>query len=130
SKDLGFTAAERSENLRRSAEVAKLFNDAGVIVLAAFVAPDEAVRQKAAATIGKNRFLVVHLSAPIDVCRQRDADGHYAKADSGDMPLFPGVSSPYEPPPAPELVLETDKLSVEPCLERIMALLETKRVFD
>src|SRR5205823_14181811 len=70
SKDLGFTADERSENLRRSAEVARLFNDAGTIVLAAFVAPDEAIRQKAASTIGRERFLVIHLSAPLEVCRQ------------------------------------------------------------
>jgi len=130
SKDLGFTADERSENLRRSAEVAKLFNDAGMIVLAAFVAPDEAVRQKAAATIGKDRFLVVHLSAPIDVCRQRDSEGHYQLADSGDMPLFPGVSSPYQPPPAPDLVLQTDKLPVDQCVERILELLKSRSVTD
>src|SRR6185369_16868117 len=123
SKDLCFTALERSENLRRSAEVAKLFNDAGLIVLAAFVAPEEAVRQKAAATVGADRFLLIHLSAPIDVCRQRDTDGHYKLADSGEMPLFPGVSSPYEPPQQPDLVLETDKLSVEQCVGRIIELL-------
>src|SRR4029079_3268809 len=126
SKDLGFTAGERSENLRRSAEVAKLFNDAGVIVLAAFVAPDEAGRQKAAAAIGPERFLVVHLSAPLEVCRKRDTDGHYKLADTGDMPLFPGVSSPYEPPAKPDLVLETDKLPVDQCVEKILALLESR----
>jgi len=128
SKDLGFTADERSENLRRSAEVAKLFNDAGIFVLAAFVAPEEGVRQKAATTIGADRFLVVHLSAPIEVCRQRDTDGHYKQADSGDMPLFPGVTSPYEPPTNPNLVLETDKLSVDQCVEKILALLESQGV--
>ena len=128
SKDLGFTADERSENLRRSAEVARLFNDAGIIVLAAFVAPDEAVRQKAAAAIGRERFLVVHLNAPLEVCRQRDAEGHYKLADSGDLALFPGVSSPYEPPAAPDLVLPTDKLPVEQCVERILALLASRGV--
>jgi bifunctional enzyme CysN/CysC len=126
SKDLGFTADERSENLRRSAEVAKLFNDAGILVLAAFVAPDEAIRQKAAAAIGRERFLVVHLSAPIEVCRQRDSEGHYKLADSGEMALFPGVSSPYEPPAQPDLVLETDKRPVEECVEAILTLLERK----
>ncbi|HEY2411235.1 MAG TPA: sulfate adenylyltransferase subunit CysN [Pirellulaceae bacterium] len=126
SKDLGFTALERSENLRRSAEVAKLFNDSGLIVLAAFVAPEEAVRQKAAATIGADRFLLIHLSAPIDVCRQRDTDGHYKLADSGEMPLFPGVTSPYEPPLNPDLVLETDKLSVDVCVQRIIELLKKR----
>jgi bifunctional enzyme CysN/CysC len=128
SKDLGFTADERSENLRRSSEVAKLFNDAGVIVLAAFVAPDEAVRQKSASTIGRDRFLVVHLSAALEVCRQRDTDGHYQLADSGEIAMFPGVSSPYEPPAAADLVLETDKLPVAECIERILALLQSRGV--
>jgi bifunctional enzyme CysN/CysC len=128
SKDLGFTADERSENLRRSAEVAKLFNDAGIVVLAAFVAPDEAIRQKAAAAIGPERFLVVHLSAPLEVCRQRDSEGHYKLAESGDMPLFPGISSPYEAPARPDLVLETDKLPVDQCVERILALLTSRGI--
>jgi bifunctional enzyme CysN/CysC len=130
SKDLGFTADERSENLRRSSEVAKLFNDAGVIVLAAFVAPDEAVRQKAAGTIGRERFLVIHLAAPIEVCRQRDTDGHYKLADSGEMALFPGVTSPYEPPARPDLVLPTDKLPIDQCVEQILALLESRGVMS
>jgi bifunctional enzyme CysN/CysC len=130
SKDLGFTADERSENLRRSAEVAKLFNDAGVIVLAAFVAPEESIRQKAAATIGRERFLVVHLAASLDVCRQRDTDGHYKLADSGEMPLFPGVSSPYEPPPQPDLVLQSDKLPVDQCVDQVLALLRSRGVAE
>jgi bifunctional enzyme CysN/CysC len=130
SKDLGFTADERSENLRRSAEVAKLFNDAGIIVVAAFVAPEEAVRQKAANTIGHERFLVVHLAAPIEVCRQRDTDGHYKLADAGEIPFFPGVTSPYEPPAKPDLILETDKLPVDQCLERILTLLSSRGVLS
>jgi bifunctional enzyme CysN/CysC len=127
-KDLGFTADERSENLRRSAEVAKLFNDAGLIVLAAFVAPEEAVRQKAAATIGRERFLVVHLSAPVEVCRQRDSEGHYALADRGEMPQFPGVSSPYEPPANADLILDTGQLPVDQCVQRVLELLEQRGV--
>ena len=126
SKDLGFTADERSENLRRSAEVAKLFNDAGIIVLAAFVAPEEAVRQKAAAAIGRERFLVVHLDCPLDVCRQRDTDGHYKLADSGEIANFPGISAPYEPPAEADLVLKTDKVSASQCVEQILALLESR----
>jgi len=128
SKDLGFTAGERSENLRRSAEVAKLFNDAGVIVLAAFVAPEEAVRQKAAAAIGRERFLVVHLDAPLEICRQRDTDGHYQMADSGDISDFPGITSPYEPPAAADLVLATDKLPIEQCVLQVLELLESRGV--
>jgi bifunctional enzyme CysN/CysC len=127
SKDLGFSADDRSENLRRSAEVAKLFNDAGIIVLAAFVAPEEAVRQKAAATVGRERFLVVHLDCPLDVCRKRDADGHYKLANRGEIAM-PGVSSPFEPPAAPDLVLATDKLGVAACVEKIVGLLEGRGV--
>jgi bifunctional enzyme CysN/CysC len=126
SKDLGFTADERSENLRRSAEVAKLFNDAGIVCIAAFVAPDEAVRQKVAESIGRERFLVVHLDCPIDICRQRDTDGHYKLADSGELAMFPGVSAPYEPPAAADLVLKTSELSVRESVERIVQLLESR----
>ena len=89
SRDLGFTADDRCENLRRSAEVAKLMNDAGVISIAAFVAPDEAVRQKAAEVIGRDRFLVVHLDAPIEVCRERDQEGVYAWPTRARSPSFP-----------------------------------------
>jgi bifunctional enzyme CysN/CysC len=122
SKDLGFTASERSENLRRSAEVAKLFNDAGILVIAAFVAPEEAIRQKAAATIGSDRFLVIHLDAPLEVCRQRDPEGHYKLADAGEIAM-PGLSTPYEPPAKPDLVLKTDQLTIEQCLDQAIALL-------
>ncbi len=128
SKDLGFTADERSENLRRSAEVAKILNDAGIVCIAAFVAPDEAVRQKAAEVVGADRFLVVHLDAPVDVCRQRDTEGHYALADSGEMALFPGVSALYEAPRKPDLVLKTDKLSVNECVDQILTLLRQRGV--
>jgi bifunctional enzyme CysN/CysC len=121
SKDLGFTASERSENLRRSSEVAKLFNDAGVIVLAAFLAPEEAVRTKVADAIGSERFVVVHLDAPLEVCRQRDTEGHYALAEKGEvtMPV-------YEPPVKPDLKLATDKLKVGECVEKILDLLQSK----
>jgi bifunctional enzyme CysN/CysC len=128
SKDLGFSTAERSENLRRSTEVARLFNDSGLICLAAFVAPDEAVRQKAAERIGTDRFLVVHLSAPVDVCRTRDTEGHYVLADQGALANFPGVSAPYEPPVSPDLVLPTHEWPVSRCVDAIVKLLESRGV--
>ena len=128
SKDLGFTAADRSENLRRSVEVARLFNDAGLICIAAFVAPDEAVRRKAADRVGSDRFLVVHLSAPVDVCRTRDTDGHYRLADQGELANFPGVSAPYEPPAAPDLVVPTHEWPVARCVDAIVQLLESRGV--
>jgi bifunctional enzyme CysN/CysC len=126
SRDLGFSAGERSENLRRSVEVAKLFNDAGLICIAAFVAPDEAVRRKAADRVGPDRFLVVHLSAPVEVCRTRDADGHYPRADAGELANFPGVSAAYEPPAKPDLVLPTHEWPVGRCVDAIVALLEAR----
>ena len=126
SKDLGFTTAERSENLRRSVEVARLFNDAGILCIGAFVAPDEDVRQKAADRVGRDRFLVVHLAAPVDVCRQRDTDGHYKLADSGELANFPGVSAPYEPPAEPDLVLPTHEWPVGRCVAAVIALLQER----
>jgi bifunctional enzyme CysN/CysC len=128
SRDLGFTAEDRSENLRRSAEVAKLMNDAGLICIGAFVAPSEAVRQRAAQVVGPDRFLVVHLNAPVEVCRQRDQGGQYARADNGSIASFPGVSAPYETPSAPDLVLPTHELSIEQCVERIWELLQQRRI--
>jgi bifunctional enzyme CysN/CysC len=126
SRDLGFSAGERSENLRRSVEVARLFNDAGLICIAAFVAPDEAVRRKAADRVGPDRFLVVHLSAPVEVCRTRDADGHYPRADAGELANFPGVSASYEPPAKPDLVLPTHEWPVGRCVDELVALLEAR----
>jgi bifunctional enzyme CysN/CysC len=126
SRDLGFSIDERSENLRRSAEVAKLFNEAGLICVAAFLAPEEEVRQKVADTIGRDRFLVIHLSAPVEVCRQRDQEGLYAAADRGEIANFPGVSAPYETPESPDLVLPTNELKVKECVERIVKLLEER----
>jgi bifunctional enzyme CysN/CysC len=126
SKDLGFTAEDRSENLRRSAEVARLMNDSGLICIAAFVAPHDEVRQKAREVIGSDRFLIVHLSAPVETCRERDVDGHYAKADSGEFAEFPGVSATYELPTEPDLVLPTHELTTEQCVEKISELLEER----
>ena len=126
SKDLGFTTAERSENLRRSVEVARLFNDAGILCIGAFVAPDEDVRQKAADRVGRDRFLVVHLSAPVEVCRTRDTEGHYRLADQGDLVNFPGVSAAYEPPTDPDLVLPTHAWPVGRCVDAVLELLESR----
>ena len=128
SRDLGFSADERSENLRRSAEVARLFNEAGIICLAAFVAPDAAVREKVADRIGRERFLVVHLAAPLEVCRERDTSGGYARADAGEIADFPGVTAPYEPPAAPDLVIPTHEWPLTQSVDAVLALLEQRGV--
>jgi bifunctional enzyme CysN/CysC len=127
SRDLGFTADDRSENLRRSAEVAKVLNDAGLLCLCAFVAPHEAVRQKAKEVIGRDRFVEIYLSAPPEVCRRRDQSGTYALAEAGQIASFPGVSAAFEEPTQPDLVLPTHELPVEQCIERIVALLRERR---
>ena len=128
SKDLGFTVHDRSENLRRGAEVARLMNDSGLICLAAFAAPQEEVRQKVAALIGQECFLVVHLNAPVEVCRERDQEGLYHLADAGEITNFPGVSAEYEVPTGADLVLATDELSVEECVDKLLALLGKKGI--
>ena len=125
SRDLGFTAEERSENVRRAAEAARLMNDAGLICLTAFVAPEEAVRERAREAIGADRFLEVYLTAPLAVLKDRDRDGLYAAAESGEANV-PGVSSEFEEPLAPDLVLTTDALDVDACAERVLALLRAK----
>jgi bifunctional enzyme CysN/CysC len=116
-RDLGFSADERSENLRRSAEVAKILNDAGLIAICAFLAPHEAVRRKAREVIGANRFLEVYLSAPIDVCKQRDTSGAYSDGGAG-------IS--YEAPTSPDIVLPTHELAVEDSVNRLIDELDRR----
>ncbi len=130
SRDLGFSANERSENLRRGAEVARLMNNAGLICICAFMAPSEEVRQKAAKVIGSDRFLVVYLDAPLDVCRARDQEGLYGAADRGEINNFPGVSSEYEAPIRPDLVLATDKLPIDDSVEQVMTLLRQRHFIE
>ncbi len=130
SRDLGFTAEDRSENLRRSAEVARLINDAGLICIAAFVAPDQDVRRRAAEVVGSDRFFVVHVATPLEVCRTRDEESHYEKADSGEIANFPGVSAPYDVPESPDLVLAPDQTSIDQCVDQLMELLTIKGIVD
>ena len=129
SRDLGFSPRERSENIRRAAETARLMNDAGLICLTSFVAPEADVRRRARATIGEPRFLEVFLHAPLDVLRQRDEDGLYAAAERGEANL-PGVSAAFDEPAAPDLVLATDALDVETCAARIVGLLRERGYID
>ena len=126
--DLGYTVEDRSENLRRSAHVAKLINDNGLICIGAFVAPSQSVRERVADVIGKDRFLTVHCTASESVCRQRDTKGHYAAAEAGKLPNFPGVSAVYEPPEDPDLVLDTGELSVDECVSAVLELLKANQI--
>ena len=125
-RDLGFTADDRSENLRRSAEVARMMNDAGLITIAAFVAPHEDVREKAKALIGRDRVLEVYCTAPIEVLRSRDQSGAYQLADEGKIARMPGVSAEFESPKSPDLQLDTEKLEVAQCVQKIIELMKAR----
>ncbi len=129
-KDLDFSDEGRSENLRRTVEVARLLNQAGMLCICAFVAPSSDLRQRARDAIGPDRFLLVHLDAPLDVCRRRDPDGMYARADAGEIANFPGVSATYDKPESADLTLPTHELTVDKCVDQIMALLTARGVID
>jgi len=126
SKDLGFSFEERSENLRRSAHLANILNDAGIICIAAFVAPNATVRDKVAGVIGTDRFLTVYVDAPIELCRERDTRGQYAEADAGKLTELVGGTAPYEVPESPDLVLKTGEQSVDECANAVIELLTSK----
>ena len=111
-RDLGFSARDRGENIRRVAEVARLMNQAGLIVICAFISPYRADRAMAADIIGAGQFIEVHVSTSTAVCEARDTKGLYAKARAGQLPEFTGVSSPYEAPLRPALALDTGAMAL------------------
>jgi adenylyl-sulfate kinase len=119
SRDLGFSADERSENLRRAAAICRLVNDSGMIAIAAFVAPDSAIRDKTRQVVGEDRLLHVHLSAPLEVCSRRDISGRYQAAQRGEIVNFPGITAAYVLPKDADLVIPTDQWSIEQCVETI-----------
>jgi adenylylsulfate kinase len=119
-RDLGFSPEDRRENIRRVSEVARLMNDAGVIVVSAFISPYRDDRERARAVVGADRFVEVHLCTPLAACEARDPRGLYRKARRGELPEFTGVSAPYEAPLAPDLRLDTAALDVEACVCRLL----------
>lgn len=123
-KNLGFKEQDRIENIRRVAEVSKLMNDAGLIVLTSFISPFEADRKRARTIIGEDSFIEVYVSTPIEECEKRDVKGLYQKARQGKIPNFSGISSPYEVPEHPEITIDTTGKSVEECVDYIMEQLE------
>ncbi|MES0874546.1 adenylyl-sulfate kinase [Sinimarinibacterium thermocellulolyticum] len=125
-KDLGFSDAERVENIRRIGEVAKLFADAGLIVLTAFISPFRADRELVRRIMPPGEFFEVYVHASLDVCERRDPKGLYKKARAGQIKNFTGIDSPYEAPEKPDLVLDTGALSVEQSVEQLLAFLKQK----
>lgn len=118
-KDLGFTPADRSENIRRVAEVARLMNKAGVTVVCALISPLRADRAMAREIVGERFFVEVYVAAPLAACESRDPKGLYKKARAGQIPMFTGIDSAYEAPEAPDLVLPTDIQSIELSLAQL-----------
>lgn len=119
-KDLAFTDDARVENIRRISEVCKLFLDAGVVLLSAFISPFRADREQVRRIVGGENYVEVFVDAPLEVCEQRDVKGLYRKARAGEVKNFTGISSPYEKPSDPTVVIHTDRMSVEESLEVLM----------
>lgn len=124
--NLGFSPADRVENIRRIAEVGKLFVDTGIITIAAFISPNNDMREMAAKIIGKDNFVEVYISTPIEVCEQRDVKGLYAKARRGEIKDFTGVSAPFEAPQSPDLDLDTSSLSLEESVNSLLSYILPK----
>lgn len=121
--NLDFTEADRIENIRRIAEVSKLFVDTGIITIAAFISPSNDIREMAANIIGKDDFLEVYVSTPIEECERRDVKGLYAKARRGEIKNFTGISAPFEAPAHPALTLDTSALSLEESVNKLLELI-------
>jgi adenylyl-sulfate kinase len=117
--DLGFSAKDRQENIRRVGEVAALFADAGIICIAAFISPFAEDRARARAAAGSRRFLEVYVRSPLAVCEARDPKGLYRKARAGELREFTGIDSPYEPPETPDLVIDTSAAGVDACVAKL-----------
>jgi adenylylsulfate kinase len=117
--DLGFSAGDRQENIRRIGEVAALFVDAGLIVIVSFISPFRIDRERVRQRVSRDRFVEVFVDAPLAVCERRDPKGLYGRARAGEIPEFTGISSPYEKPESADLVLRTAEASVEECLDKI-----------
>lgn len=121
--DLGFSASDRTENIRRIGEVAKLMVDAGMIVLTAFISPFRADRERVRGVMAHGDFLEIYCRCPLEVCETRDVKGLYKKARAGEVKEFTGISSPYEEPLASELFVDTANLTLEQSADRVIALL-------
>lgn len=118
-RDLDFSREGRKENIRRVAEVAKLFNDAGVVVISSFISPFEEDRNAAKTIVGAENYIEVYIATPLETCIQRDAKGLYAKAQKGEIKDFTGINSPYEVPSHPDIVVDTTTATIETSLKII-----------
>jgi bifunctional enzyme CysN/CysC len=125
-RDLGFTSEARVENIRRVAEVARLFVDAGVIALVSLISPFRSDREMARSLLGVGEFIEIHVATSLAECERRDPKGLYRKARSAELPNFTGIDQPYETPEAPEMSIDTTTLSAEVACERIVSYLQER----
>jgi adenylylsulfate kinase len=128
--DLGFSDADRQENIRRIGEMSKLFVEAGVIALTAFISPFRVDRDKVRALANDGDFIEIYCHASVEVCESRDVKGLYARARAGEIKAFTGISSPYEEPLNPEIVVDTGSLPLDDCIEQVLAYLREIGVID
>jgi adenylylsulfate kinase len=126
--DLGFSIEDRAENIRRIGEMTKLFVEAGVIALTAFISPLHKDRERVRQLVGGQDFIEIYARCPIEVCERRDTKGLYRRARAGEVKDFTGISSPYEPPERPDLILDTGSEPLERCAGRVVALLQQRGV--
>lgn len=126
SKGLGFSDEDRVENIRRIGEVSKLFVDAGLIVLTAFISPFEKDRDMVRSLVQYGEFVEIFVDTPLEICEQRDPKGLYKKAKAGEITNFTGVSSPYEAPENAEIIIKTNKLDINECVNEVIKYLETQ----
>ena len=126
--DLGFTREDRAENIRRIGEMVKLFIEAGIIAMTAFISPFREDRRRIRALVGEENFLEIYCRCPVDICEQRDEKGLYRRAKAGEIKDFTGISSPYEEPESPDLVLDTKELPLEQCVDNVVDLLRIKGI--
>ncbi len=129
-RDLGFTDADRVENIRRVANVAKLMSDSGLIVIVSFISPFRSERRMARSTMEKDEYVEIYVNTPLQVAEERDTKGLYKKARAGEIANFTGIDSPYEPPKNPEIVIDTVKQSAEDATEAIIEWLESRQYLD
>ncbi|MET0087440.1 MAG: adenylyl-sulfate kinase [Sedimenticola sp.] len=128
--DLGFSDDDRTENIRRIGEMAKLFLDAGVITISAFISPFKADRQRARDLVEEGDFIEVHCHCPLDVCEARDPKGLYKKARAGLIKGYTGISSPYEEPEEPEIKVDTSIMSIEECVASVISQLQERGIIE
>ena len=129
-RDLGFSADDRAENIRRIGEVAALMHDAGLIVLSAFISPARAHRDAVRKRLPEGCFIEVHVATSLEACEARDVKGLYAKARAGEIKGFTGIDDPYEAPESAELTLDTVGKSVDACVQEVIRLLETRNIIQ